>query len=359
MKNQNKTLALLVNEDALKPFIRNFTRDVVNGALEAGYNVQLVDIDSFSIRNNNDVSASSVKIDQPLPKDFEPQALSWEKQSVDPDVYWSMTRGQNRIDTLQILMQIQDNLNKPFVNSPASLLKYDSKYGLMMAGDHQAKTHIDSNADALLEIINERPEENFVLKRPGSTASEAVFKVKSGQEGLEELVRDVCTDPETGEPTYALLQEFLPQLAHGNEKRVLLAGGKVYPAYTHTPDHSGKTMKQGALDTLTPCELSDAEYSLCQDVAKKLHEDGCNYAGIDLAFPHIIEVNVLNPDGIRRIKQLTQNDKSAEIVGQVIKATLESHRKKERSENSENIVPFSERFSRSSRATGTGKGPIL
>src|SRR5687767_5578404 len=114
MKNEKKTLALLVNEDSLKPFIRNFTRYIVNGALEAGYDVQLVDIDSFSIRNNDNVSASAVKIDQPLAENFDPTALPWAKQTVDADIYWSTTRGQNRIDTLQILMQIQDNLKKPF-----------------------------------------------------------------------------------------------------------------------------------------------------------------------------------------------------------------------------------------------------
>lgn len=343
MKNEKKTIALLVNDDALKPFIRNFTRCIVNGALEAGYDVQLVDIDSFSIRNNDHVSASAVKIDQPLAEGFSPEALQWEKQAVDADIYWSLTRGQNRIDTLQILMQIQDNLKKPFVNSPASLLKFDCKYGLMMAGSHQATTHVDGDADALLKIINDNPAETFVLKRPGATASEAVFKVKSGQDNLENLVRDVCTNPETGEPAYALLQEFMPQLANGNEKRVILAGGEVYPAYTHTPDHSGKTMKQGARDTLVSCTLTDEEHELCNKLAKELREEGCNYAGIDLAFPHIIEVNVLNPDGLRRIHTLTGNDRSAEIVDQAVQATLEAHEKKERPRDMVSLVRRTER----------------
>lgn len=125
-------------------------------------------------------------------------------------------------------------------------------------------------------------------------------------------------------------KNLCPNLPKGNEKCVLLVGGEVYPGYTHTLDHSGTTMRQGARDTLMPCVLTDEEHELYSDLAKKLHEEGCNYAGIDLAFPNIIEVNVLNPDGLRRMHMLTGNDRSAEIVEQAVQATLETHEEKER-----------------------------
>ena len=42
------------------------------------------------------------------------------------------------------------------------------------------------------------------------------------------------------------------------------------------------------------------------------------FAGIDLAYPWLIEVNVINPGGLGTIEQLTGQDRSDEVCGAIL-----------------------------------------
>jgi glutathione synthase len=55
-------------------------------------------------------------------------------------------------------------------------------------------------------------------------------------------------------------------------------------------------------------------------LAEQILSKGAWFAGVDLVYPWLIEVNVINPGGITTIDELTGCDLSAKVVEAVLTA---------------------------------------
>ena len=117
---------------------------------------------------------------------------------------------------------------------------------------------------------------------------------------------------------FAMLQQYLPEIERG-EKRVLIAGGKVINQYQRLAgtDHRTNLAQGGVAES---CELSPEEHDLCTELAGYLLQHGGWFCGVDLVFPWLIEVNVINPGGIVTIDDLTGVDWSGDVVDAVLAA---------------------------------------
>ena len=79
-------------------------------------------------------------------------------------------------------------------------------------------------------------------------------------------------------------------------------------------DHRTNIM-QGARSE--PCDLTPIETEYCQELGQFLKAFGAEFVGLDLAFPWIIEFNVINPGGLVTILELTGQDLSASIISEI------------------------------------------
>ena len=294
---------------------RDNLRYLVNGAIDAGFSVSLVDINSLHVENNTELLGQNARISDKLPEKFEIRELPFVHERIDAAMLWILSRGTRHgfMDRMQILTQIHDNLGIPVVNTPNALIKYGNKYAMMMAsGYKQPLTHVDNNPDSFLKIIRAHPDQYFILKPPAGSLGYNVFKLRADSPDLEQAIGKLTVDAE-GVPQYAVLQECIPEIDKNGDKRVVLAGGKIIGAYARKNNGDHRTnLSQGS--TASACELTDEERKLCYKLAHELQKDGCQFAGIDLCYPYVIEVNCLNPGGIGSIDRLTGKNHSREAV---------------------------------------------
>ena len=114
---------------------------------------------------------------------------------------------------------------------------------------------------------------------------------------------------------YCLLQRYVPNIEQG-EKRVLrtwTSGGSV-PA-TAGSDHRTNIVQGAHYES---CDLTTDERLLCERVGTYLLRQGAEYVGMDLAYPWVIEFNVVNPGGLLTIEELTGVDLTSDIVRPIL-----------------------------------------
>ena len=202
------------------------------------------------------------------------------------------------------------------VNSLDAIMHLRSKYFLASRPGlfPNPETHASPNAESLLSVI-QREGGQWILKPPAGSLGRDVHLVDPDTPDLAKLIQSQCGLDNT---RYTLLQRYVPEIEQG-EKRVLIAGGQVIDQYRRLPGTDHRTnLSQGGV--AEPCELTPDEAAYCNRLAAILLERGAWLAGIDLAFPWLIEVNVINPGGLTTIESLTGRDRSRDVLNAVLAA---------------------------------------
>jgi len=130
------------------------------------------------------------------------------------------------------------------------------------------------------------------------------------------------TGPEADQ--YCLLQPYVEEIIKG-EKRVLIAGGEPVGQYLR---HAGKDHRTNVMHDaeIEPCDLDEAEDKYCRTIGAFLTSHGADFVGLDLAYPYVIEFNVINPGGLLTIESLTGKDLTADIIDRIFPESRgESH----------------------------------
>ncbi|MDE0694144.1 MAG: hypothetical protein OXI55_18100 [Gammaproteobacteria bacterium] len=206
------------------------------------------------------------------------------------------------LDRMQMLSALPEDL---FVNTPAALTRQHGKVSLYL--DHpdipQPESHLSNDPSALAALIQSGGE--WIGKPPAGSFGRDVFLLRAGDANLGAILGHLTRDGR-----YALLQRRIPM--ERGERRVLLAGGHVVGAYGKAPsDHRGN-LHAGA--TPMPATLEPDEQALAEKLAGRLLHQGVGFAAIDMAWPHVLEINLANPGWLETYERLTGEDLSATVV---------------------------------------------
>ena len=247
---------------------------------QAGWTVTVLDHTSVHLRASQPMAAS--------------HRLS------DFNLIWSLGFGVQAtfLDRMQILKQVDQT---KLVNSVDSYMYLHGKYAF---SDLMPETHAHHDAQALIEIIETGG--TWVIKPSAGSYGRDVHKLTNTEEGRQ-IVRQV-----TGANGYCLLQRYLPAIQNG-EKRVLLGNGKHIGHYLRKPG-DGFLANLNTGGTAELCDLSDAEERLAADIGLRLHDQGVRFAAVDLVYPYLLEINVVNPGGLGTIEGLTGCDPTPGLV---------------------------------------------
>ena len=132
---------------------------------------------------------------------------------------------------------------------------------------------------------------DIVIKPLDGMGGMGVFRV--GPDGLN-LASIVETLGENGARTL-MVQRFLPEIAQG-DKRVLLIGGEYVPfALARIPQGSEIRGNLAAGGKGVAMPLSDQERSIAERLAPILNERGLFLVGLDLIGGYVTEINVTSP----------------------------------------------------------------
>ena len=132
---------------------------------------------------------------------------------------------------------------------------------------------------------------DIVIKPLDGMGGMGVFRV--GPDGLN-LASIVETLGENGARTL-MVQRFLPEIAQG-DKRVLLIGGEVVPyALARIPQGSEIRGNLAAGGKGVAMPLTGAEKKVAEKLAPLLHQRGLFLVGLDLIGGYLTEINVTSP----------------------------------------------------------------
>ena len=216
-----------------------------------------------------------------------------------------------------------------FVNSIEAITFLNNKNNLpaLIPADHVVEGYCSSSFDFLWNIVKQS-DERWVVKPGNDGCGADVYMISRAENNCRALLQSMTGNAiskyeiygraTTGNAEkYCLLQKFVPHAAD-NEKRVIIAGGKVIGAYgkiLSSEDHRSNKA-QGNRQYL--CELSEDETRLCDTIALNCLDNGILFAGIDLAYPFVFELNIVNPGGLITLSRLSGVDFAQIAVGNIL-----------------------------------------
>ena len=310
-------IALLINETECVELDNYYLFS--HQLLALGHSVFLCCIDSLGMSNAKvtaqgfQASSDLVEVGRP----FSAIARSEVDLSVF-DLVWVLALGFRTgfLDKMQLLHNLERDT--VLVNSLDSILYLKSKYFLNTQSEifSHPESHASSNWKQLFEII-QRGGGTWIIKPPAGSFGRDVFKVEATDANLRSILQTM-TGHETG--LYCMIQRYVEEINNG-EKRVLMANGEVVGQYCrrNTQDHRTNLAQGGEPEA---CTLTSEELDLCSNVGEFLRREGALFVAMDLAYPYVIELNVINPGGLTTIHALTNQDLSREVVERVLSGKI-------------------------------------
>src|SRR5450432_688726 len=200
------------------------------------------------------------------------------------------------------------------VNDPDGLSRAGSK--MYLAGfpvELRPKTLVTRSMERVRAFLREL-DGPAIIKPLAGFGGQNVFYVARGQ--TANLPQMISTVRREG---YVIVQEFLPAVAKG-DKRVLLLGGAplrvgdTVAAYKRMrpPDDIRNNMHVGGVRR--PAEFSEEEQRICDLLRPRLTADGLYFVGVDLVGDKILEINVYAPGGVHNINELYEIDVGTAVI---------------------------------------------
>ena len=174
-------------------------------------------------------------------------------------------------------------------NNPAAVRDHSEKLSITEFPELIPPTLVTREL-AAIEVFHQE-HRDIVIKPLDGMGGMGIFRV--GPDGLN-LASIVETLGENGTRTL-MVQRFLPEIAQG-DKRVLLIGGEAVPyALARIPQGSEIRGNLAAGGKGVAMPLTDAEKKVAEYLAPILNQRGLFLVGLDLIGAYVTEINVTSP----------------------------------------------------------------
>jgi glutathione synthase len=286
--------------------------------LASSHEVDLCTMDSISMARST-VTALAQRFEEPHDPGTPFQSLVTKRADLTAyDLVWILALGlrSSFLDKIQILHNLEGRV--PIINSLDTILFLKSKY--LPSAYPGVFPHPDSYASAdwnfLYGIIAEDAGE-WIIKPPAGSFGRDVYRVSSKDSNTKAILQSMTGNDGS---QFCLIQKYINEIQDG-EKRVLFANGEVVGQYLrHNPTDHRTNLAQGGLAEL--CDLTRPESILCARVGEFLRRAGAYYAAIDMAYPYVIEVNVVNPGGLKTLQSLQKINLSDVVLNHILNGVL-------------------------------------
>jgi glutathione synthase len=196
-------------------------------------------------------------------------------------------------------------------NAPRGLQAANEKLFALKFSAFTPATLVSADPAELLEFLSAIGGHG-VLKPLDGAGGFGVVQLNHGDKNTKALI-DLLT-LEGRRP--ALLQEFLPEVAAG-DKRVLLLEGRVLGAIRRIPQRDDIRANIHVGGTVEATELTPGEVAIVEGIRPSLVEQGLFFVGLDLIGERLIEINVTSPTGIQQLSRHVGRPLAEDVVAWV------------------------------------------
>ncbi len=181
------------------------------------------------------------------------------------------------------------------VNKPQSLRDANEKLFALNFPHCLADTLVSSNPEQIKEFIKKQG--ISVVKPLDGMGGKDIFKLEQGDDNINEVL-DYLTHQGN---TPIMAQEFLPEIAQGDKRILLINGQPIDYALARMPAKGSFKGNLAAGATGVGQPLSARDRYLCEQIAPTLREKGLMFVGLDVIGDYITEINVTSPTCIREL----------------------------------------------------------
>ncbi len=183
------------------------------------------------------------------------------------------------------------------VNRPQSLRDANEKLFTAWFPQCTPPTLVSRDKEQLRAFLDEQGE--IILKPLGGMGGASVFHTHRGDRNTSVII-ETLTEQGT---RYAMAQRFLPDIAQG-DKRILLIDGEPVPyALARIPAQGELRGNLAAGGTGVGVPLTERDRWICGQVAPLLQARGLLFVGLDVIGDYLTEINVTSPTCIRELDQ--------------------------------------------------------
>ena len=201
------------------------------------------------------------------------------------------------------------------VNDPAAVRNSPEKLWVLDFARFMPPTVLTRSLGVAREFLEKHGAS--VLKPLHGNAGKAVFKIERDGANLAplmELFNTTYREPH-------VLQAFLPEVAEG-DKRIVLIDGEVAGAINRRPAAGDIRSNLAVGGTAEASELTDTEQEICSALGPELKRRGLLFVGIDVIGGRwLTEINVTSPTGIVAIDKFNGTDTPA-LIWEAIEAKV-------------------------------------
>lgn len=203
------------------------------------------------------------------------------------------------------------------INSPKAIRDHNEKLAIAQFSQFTAPTLVTSQPHLIREFLSKHQE--IVLKPLDGMGGASVFRVHGDDHNLSVILETLT---HYGTRTI-MAQRFIPEIAQG-DKRILLIAGKAVPyalARIPKPGETRGNLAAGGTGKVQP--LSERDRTIAATLGPELLKRGLLLVGLDVIGDYLTEINVTSPTGMQEITQQTGLNVAA-LMLDAIEETIES-----------------------------------
>jgi glutathione synthase len=181
------------------------------------------------------------------------------------------------------------------VNKPQSLRDANEKLFALNFPHCLPKTLVSSNLAQIKAFI--ATQKTAVVKPLDGMGGKDIFKFATNDNNITPTLERLTNNGKSP----IMTQEFLPQIAQGDKRILLIDGKPIDYALARIPTEGNfkGNLAAGAVGIGQP--LNKRDYWLCEQITPTLKAKGLMFVGLDVIGDYITEINVTSPTCIREL----------------------------------------------------------
>ncbi len=206
------------------------------------------------------------------------------------------------------LLEMAEQDGTLIVNKPRSLRDANEKLFTFSFPDCIVASLVSRNPVQFKAFLQQH--KDIIVKPLGGMGGDSIFRLKEHDPNLNVILETVTRH----NSTYIMAQRFIPEIAQGDKRILLIDGLPVNYALARIPGEGETRGNLAAGGSGVGVPLNERDRWLCQQVGPVLRDKGLLFVGMDVIGDYITEINVTSPTCIRELDQLYKLNISGDLL---------------------------------------------